>query len=110
MPILLSSNENKSQDIDKFIKDEKINKSYVIGKESAISEDVAIKLPNVERLGGVDRNETNAIVIDTFYKDEQLNNIFVAKDGSKNSSDLIDALAVGVVAAKDNAPVVIGVR
>jgi putative cell wall-binding protein len=108
MPILFSSPKEGTKVVDKYIKDEKINKSYVIGKESAISENVAIKLPNVERLGGVDRNETNAIVIDTFYKDEQLNNIFVAKDGSKNSSDLIDALAVGVVAAKDNAPVVIG--
>ncbi len=108
MPILFSSPSEGTKVVDKYITDEKINKSYVIGKESAISENVANKLPNAERLGGVDRNETNAIVIDTFYKDEQLNNIFVAKDGSKNSSDLIDALAVGVVAAKDNAPVVIG--
>ena len=108
MPILFSSPSEGTKVVDKYIKDEKINKSYVIGKESAISENVANKLPNVERLGGADRNETNAIVIDKFYKDEQLNNIFVAKDGCKNSSDLIDALAVGVVAAKDNAPVVIG--
>lgn len=108
IPILLSSNNNKSQDINKFIKDEKINKSYVIGGESVISKDLESKLPNAQRLGGKNRNETNAIIIDNFYKEEELKNIFVAKDGMKKQDDLIDALTVGVVAANENAPVVIG--
>ncbi len=108
MPIVLASSNEGTKVFDKYIKDENITKSYVIGQENAISKEIADKLPNVERLGGIDRNETNAIVIEKFYKDEQLNNIFVAKDGMKNQNELIDALAVGVVAAKDNAPVVIG--
>lgn len=108
MPILLVSSNDRTEVFDKYIKDEQVTKSYVIGQENAISKEIADKLPNAERLGGIDRNETNAIVIERFYKDEQLNNIFVAKDGMKNQDDLIDALAVGVIAAKDNAPVVIG--
>ncbi|MPN48339.1 hypothetical protein SDC9_195946 [bioreactor metagenome] len=48
------------------------------------------------------------MVIEKFYTNEELNNIYVAKNGIKNSTDLVDALAVGAVAAKVDAPVVIG--
>ena len=108
MPILLSKTDEIIEGIDKYITDEKVNKSYIIGGEVTISNNLEKELPNANRLGGENRNETNAIIIDTFYKDEELNNIFVAKDGMKKESDLIDALAVGVVAAKENSPVVIG--
>ncbi|WP_052356830.1 cell wall-binding repeat-containing protein [[Clostridium] dakarense] len=108
MPILLSSKNEGIKRYGQFIKDEKIAKSYVIGGKSAINEDVAKELPNATRLGGVNRNETNAIIIDQFYKSEELNNIYVAKDGMTKENDLIDALAVGAVAAKENAVVVIG--
>ncbi|WP_052356829.1 cell wall-binding repeat-containing protein [[Clostridium] dakarense] len=108
MPIVLSSPKAGTKVFDKFIVDEKITKSYVIGGKSAINEEVIKELPNATRLGGNTRNETNAIIVDTFYKEEELNNIFVAKDGMAKNNDLIDALAVGVVAAKENTPVVIG--
>ncbi len=108
MPILLSSKKDGISKVEKYINDEKVTKSYVIGGENAISNEVANKLPNAQRLGGIDRNETNAKIIDNFYKSSNLSNIFVAKDGMKNESDLIDALAVGVVAAKEKSPVVIG--
>ena len=62
---------------------------------------------NANRLGGLSRNETNAIILEKFYKNKDLNNIFVAKDGIKKVDDLIDALAVGVLAAKENSPLVI---
>lgn len=108
MPILFSSPSEGTKVVDQYIKDEKVAKSYVIGGVGAISEAVASKLPKAERLGGNNRNETNAIVIEKFYKDEQLNNLFIAKDGMKKQDDLVDALTVGVVAAKENSPVVIG--
>ncbi|WP_270940552.1 cell wall-binding repeat-containing protein [Romboutsia lituseburensis] len=108
MPILFSSPTEGTKISDSYIKDEKVTKSYVIGQEASISQDVAAKLPNAERIGGKDRNETNAMVIEKFYTNEELNNIYVAKNGIKNSTDLVDALAVGAVAAKVDAPVVIG--
>ena len=108
MPILFSSPTEGIKAVDKYIKDEKVVKSYVIGKEASVSEEIEKQLPNAERLGGNNRNETNAIVIEKFYKDEELNNIFVAKDGMKKQDDLVDALTVGVVAAKENAPIIIG--
>ncbi|MDB8801451.1 MULTISPECIES: 5'-nucleotidase C-terminal domain-containing protein [Romboutsia] len=108
MPILLASDANGSKIFDEFIKDEKITKSYVIGKEASISEEIAKTLPNSQRIGGIDRGETNAMIIDTFYKDIEIKNLFVAKNGINREQDLVDALALGVVASKENSPILIG--
>ena len=107
MPIVLSSPNEGTKVFDEFIKSNNIKISYVIGREVAISEYIASKLPNPSRLGGLNRNETNAIILEKFYTNKDLNNIFVAKDGMRKVDDLIDALAVGVLASKENSPVVI---
>lgn len=107
MPILLSNNNDDIKNINEFIKNENINKSYVIGGIDVISTDIQKQLPNPIRLGGKNRQETNGIIIDKFYKGN-LKNIFVAKDGIKNENELVDALAVGVIASKEKAPVIIG--
>ena len=107
MPIVLSSPNEGTKVFDEFIKVNSIKTSYIIGGEAAISKDVAFKLPNANRLGGASRNETNAIILEKFYTNRDLNNIFVAKDGMKKVDDLIDALAVGVLASKEKSPVVI---
>ena len=107
MPIVLSSPNEGTKIFDEFIKSNNIETSYVIGGETSISKDVASKLPNANRLGGLSRNETNAIILGKFYTHKDLNNIFVAKNGMKKVDDLIDALAVGVLAAKENSPLVI---
>nr|WP_312983864.1 cell wall-binding repeat-containing protein [Clostridioides sp.] len=109
MPIVLVSPKDGTKAFDQYIKDNKqnIKKSYIIGKEAAIPSKIANKLPSPERLGGIDRNETNAAILEKFYTSEELNNIFVAKDGMKKPDDLVDALSVGVLAAKIKSPVVI---
>ena len=107
MPIILS-NPKKGIEVSKdFIKDNKISNSYIIGGDSVVSEEVAESLPAAIRIEGKNRNDTNARVIEEFYKGKELNNIYVAKDGLKKSGELIDALSVGVLAAKNSAPVVI---
>lgn len=107
MPIVLSSPNEGTKVFDEFIKVNNIKTSYVIGGEAAISKDIVFKLPNANRLGGASRNETNAIILEKFYTNRDLNNIFIAKDGMKKVDDLIDALAVGVLASKEKSPVVI---
>ncbi|MDY3957998.1 cell wall-binding repeat-containing protein, partial [Romboutsia timonensis] len=55
-----------------------------------------------------DRHETNAQVIKEFYTQKELDNIYVAKSGYvKNNEELVDALTVGVLAAKNDDPVLI---
>ena len=109
MPIVLVSPKEGIKAFDQYVKDNNlnINKSYIIGKESSISKEIVNKLPNPERLGGIDRNETNAVILEKFYTSEKLNNIFIAKDGMKKPDDLIDALSVGVLASQKKSPVVI---
>ena len=107
MPIVLASPKEGTKVFDEFIKTNNITTSYIIGSESAVSNEIANKLPNAKRLGGQNRDETNAVIIGNFYTNKELNNIFVAKDGMKKQGDLIDALSVGVLAAKENSPVVI---
>lgn len=107
MPILLSSPTQGTKTVDIFIKNNNIKTTYIVGGKNAISSEVANKLLSVTRLGGKDRNETNLVILETFYKNSNLNNIFVAKNGMNKQEDLIDALAVGVLAAKEKSPVVI---
>ncbi|MDK2563682.1 cell wall-binding repeat-containing protein [Romboutsia sedimentorum] len=107
MPIVLASPNEGTKVFDQYIKENYITKSYIIGKEAAISNEIANKLPNPERLGGIDRNDTNAVILEKFYTDEKLNNIFIVKDGMKKQDDLIDALAVSTLTFYGTSPVVI---
>uniref|UniRef100_UPI0010335E11 cell wall-binding repeat-containing protein n=1 Tax=Clostridioides difficile TaxID=1496 RepID=UPI0010335E11 len=82
-------------------------KSYVIGGKYSISNSVERSLPNATRIAGSSRSETNAKIIEEFYKDTDIKNIYVTKDGTRNKNDLIDSLAVGVLAAKNSSPIVL---
>lgn len=107
MPILLANPKSGLTLVEKFIKDESIKSSFIIGGDKVVSNEIAKNLPGKQRIEGANRNETNAKVIETFYADRELDNLYVAKDGMENSGHLIDALAVGSLAAKNGAPVLI---
>lgn len=107
MAIILSNPKSGISASKDFINSTGIEKSYVIGGDKAVSDYVISSLPGAERVSGSNRNDTNAKVIEKFYPSNSLNNIYVAKNGSKNTGQLIDALAVGVLAAKNSSPVLI---
>jgi len=106
MPILLMPTGGTNI-YDEFIKANNIKKSYVIGEVGVLSKAIENTLPNPERVGGANRNETNARIIEKFYNVQAIDNMFICKDGSNKESELIDALSVGALAAKENSPVVI---
>lgn len=107
MAIILSNPKSGVSLSKEFIYSNGIEKSYVIGGDKAVPNYVMSSLPGAERVSGSNRNDTNAKVIENFYPSNSLNNIYVAKNGSKNTGQLIDALAVGVLAAKNSSPVLI---
>uniref|UniRef100_UPI001CA5CE1C cell wall-binding repeat-containing protein n=1 Tax=Clostridioides difficile TaxID=1496 RepID=UPI001CA5CE1C len=104
MPIILSDSDNGTEVADNFIDSKDIEKSYVIGGTYSISNSVERSLPNATRIAGSSRSETNAKIIEEFYKDTDIKNIYVTKDGTRSKHDLIDSLAVGVLASKNGSP------
>ncbi|KPI49307.1 cell surface protein [Clostridioides difficile] len=107
MPIILSEPNSGTEVADNFIDSKNIEKSYVVGGTYSISNSIENNLPNTTRIAGKSRSETNAKIIEEFYKSTNIKNIYVTKDGTKNKNDLIDSLAVGVLAAKNNSPVIL---
>lgn len=110
MPIILAHPTNGLDAATKtFINEESISKSYVIGSTTSMPESIVNSLPGTKtRLGGTDRHDTNAKVIKEFYTQNELDNIYVAKSGYvNNDTELVDALAAGVLAAKNDDPVLI---
>ena len=110
MPIILAHPSKGLDDATKtYIKGEGISTSYVIGGTSSVSNTTQNSLPGTKkRLEGTGRQETNAKVVKEFYDTTSHDNIYVTKSGQVNKADEIaDALAVGVLAAHNQDPVLI---
>ena len=109
-PIILT-NVNKLDDKSyNFIKSENVKNTYFIGGNKKISDSVIKQVDKIvssdvskNRIAGENRKDTNAKVLSNFYTNKLLNGVVVAKDDV-----LIDALAVGSFAAKNDMPVIIG--
>ena len=91
----------------------------VIGGETVVSKAdynaIKAEAKGVTRIPGSNRKETNAEIIKKYYKKASATegfvgpaeNVVVAKDGQKNKSHLVDALAAANMAAAKNAPIVL---
>ncbi|MBM6860687.1 cell wall-binding repeat-containing protein, partial [Clostridium saudiense] len=80
----------------------KISKTYLLGSEGLIPNDVANQLKNVERLAGKDRYATNENIFNRFKDELNLSHLYIA-----SSLDFPDALATSALAAKTNSFVVL---
>lgn len=110
MPIILAHpTKGLDAEVKKYIDGEGISTSYVIGGTSSVSTTTQNSLPGTKkRLEGTDRQGTNASVIKEFYTSSSYDNMYVAKSGQVNKADEIaDALAVGVLAASNQDPVML---
>lgn len=108
-PIVLTQKDGVDSEAEQFIKSNKVSNVYFIGGVEKISNKaieqvgkIANKDVSKNRIAGQNRQETNAKVIDKFYSQSKLDGVVVA-----NQDKLIDALAVGPLAAKNNSPVVL---
>ena len=102
MPILLTDKNEVSDVTLNYINSNNITKSYVIGSTGAISNNVANRLPNVERLGGANRYETNKIIFNRFSSELKLSNLYIA-----SGLDFPDALSVSALAGRQTSFVVL---
>ncbi|HBG4735870.1 TPA: cell wall-binding protein Cwp10 [Clostridioides difficile] len=108
-PIVLTQKDGVDSEAEQFIKSNKVSNIYFIGGIEKISNKaieqvgkIANKDISKNRVAGQTRQETNAKVIDKFYYQSKLAGVVVA-----NQDRLIDALAVGPLAAKNNSPVIL---
>lgn len=102
MPILLTEKNQLPTEVLNHLNGLNISKSYVIGSSGAVSDNVASKLSNVERLGGKNRYETNKNIFNKFKSSLDLSNLYIA-----SGLDFPDALSVSALAGKNSGFVVL---
>jgi putative cell wall-binding protein/Leucine-rich repeat (LRR) protein len=107
MPVLLTSETDNMNNITSFLNTAGVNKSYIVGGAKLFPTDISEKLPSPINIYGSNRNETNIKVINNFYSQSELNNAYICKNGMLRQDDLIDALSVGVLSAKNQSPVML---
>lgn len=108
-PIIVTSKNSVNSSVKNWIKSNSISSAYFLGEDAVISDNVIKEIDSVvsgnvsgNRIGGSDRNQTNARVIKALYPSENYNPVFVAKN-----RPLVDAISVGVYAARTKSPIVI---
>lgn len=96
MPIILTPMGNLPNSVSEYIKNKEITKTYVVGGNDVVSDNVFNSVPNAERLYGDSRYDTNVAVINRFAKDLDFNKIYLA-----SGENFPDALAGSALAAKN---------
>lgn len=102
MPILLTEKNQLPNEVLNYLNGLNIGKTYIIGSSGAVSDNVASKLSNVERLGGKNRYETNKNIFNKFKSSLDLSNLYIA-----SGLDFPDALSVSALAGKNSGFVVL---
>ncbi|MGC7873935.1 cell wall-binding repeat-containing protein, partial [Desulfosporosinus sp. SYSU MS00001] len=105
MPILLVDKNTISDDVTKYIKDNKIKNAYIIGGTgviSANSEKYLSQFTTVKRLSGSNRYETNVNVLTYFQDRLRLGETYFA-----TGLNFPDALSGSVLAAAGSHPIIL---
>lgn len=102
IPIILVPKDKMPDSVKNFISGKTIPKTYVLDGTEIISDTVASKFPNVQRITGADKYERNINIINTFADKLNLNNGCVAY-----SEKFADALSGSALAALNGNPVIL---
>ncbi|MBV7276709.1 cell wall-binding repeat-containing protein [Clostridium sp. PL3] len=100
MPIILAQKDVLNSVQEQFISNNSIPITYVLGYTDIISDAVASKFPNVQRIGGDNKYIRNLNIIDTFSKE-----IDFSKSILTSGKDFPDALSGSAFAALNNSPI-----
>ena len=98
-PILLTKTDELPETTKVFLNDNSgsISKTYVIGQTTVVSNNVLGQLKNPERLGGINRYETNKNILDRFKGELDLSTVYIA-----SGFTFPDSLASSALAGKNN--------
>ncbi|MGG3467854.1 cell wall-binding repeat-containing protein [Neobacillus pocheonensis] len=95
IPILLTHNTTLPENIHQFIHQYSIAKTWVIGGEGSVSQEILAQMPSPSRIGGKDRYEVAANVVKTFGQNS-------SKFFLSTGMSFADALTGSILAAKEN--------
>ncbi|MDP4178214.1 MAG: cell wall-binding repeat-containing protein [Bacillota bacterium] len=119
-PIILTDGKKISDSAKKFITDNNVTNTYIVGGTGVISPDIendvdklTVNGANVKaiRLGGKDRYDTNAKIIDYFKDDIDFSQIYLAVgDGQTATDGFPDALSGSALAGANNAAIVLAYK
>jgi len=102
MPVILTPPGTLPDVTAEYIKNNKITKTYIIGENDVVSDDITNSFPNCERIWGSSKYDTNIAVLNKFKDDLDFNNICLA-----NGENFPDALAGSALAAKNSSAIVL---
>lgn len=107
MPIILVKKNEVNRDIYSWLGSKSIDNAYFIGGPTVIDDNILREINTVttknvmgNRIGGINRAETNALVISKFYGNTD--SVYITK-----AFTLVDALAAGPVAALSGYPIIL---
>ena len=66
MPVILTQSNTLPESVSNYIKNKKITKTYVIGENDVVSDNIANSFPNSERIWGSNKYDTNIAVLHRF--------------------------------------------
>lgn len=102
MPILLADKDSIPSSVSKYITDNKVTRTYIVGGEGVIGKDVENLLPNPTRYAGDDRYGTNVKVINSLSNEFKFDTVYIT-----TGEDFADALSGAVLAANSNSPIIL---
>ncbi|MDP4178886.1 MAG: cell wall-binding repeat-containing protein [Bacillota bacterium] len=119
-PIILTNGKEISDSAKKFITDNGVTNTYIIGGTGVISLDIENNVDKLTingvnlkavRLGGKDRYDTNAKIIDYFKDSIDFSKIYLAVgDGQTSTDGFPDALSGSALAGANNAAIVLAYK
>lgn len=101
-PIILTDKDVLPDSLNSFISNTSFTKTYILGDTDLISNTIASKLPNSERIVGSDKYERNINIIKRFQSELDSSSICVA-----TGSDFPDALSGSAFAATLSSAIVL---
>jgi putative cell wall-binding protein len=102
MPIIIVPKDQLTAEIKDYVDSNNISKTYIMGGNDIISDEVSKEFKNVERIEGADEYQRNLGVLDKFAKDIHYDTVYLAsRDG------FADALSGSVLASLTSSPIIL---
>lgn len=106
MPILLTAKNELPAVVREFLAEQPVSRTYLIGGENVLSQNIEKKVPGSVRLAGKDRYETNALILNEFADQLNFKKIYVVAGGGRNDG-FADALCAAALAGRTASPLLL---